>query len=102
MNLGVSEAILTEKLEHGLRHPDGRDLLVELDWGRRGRADVEATPTGGQCPNRLGPATYRGHPPASEYSSRCPPGGRPCLEMLARSARLRHRSMGLSPPLSLF
>jgi hypothetical protein len=30
-DLGVHEAILAEELEHGLRHPNGRDLPAELD-----------------------------------------------------------------------
>jgi hypothetical protein len=34
MDLGVREVILAEELEHGLRHPDGCNMLVELDETR--------------------------------------------------------------------
>jgi hypothetical protein len=67
MDLGVYKAILAKELERGLCHPDGRDLLAELDETRaqdyrrsshRGRVAVEVTRMGGRCPDRLGPATY--------------------------------------------
>jgi hypothetical protein len=49
MNLGVREAILAEELECGMRHPDGRDLLAELDETHarvRGIDDDRATEAG--------------------------------------------------------
>jgi hypothetical protein len=48
-DLGVHEAILHKELERGLRHPDGRDLLVELDKARawvHGIADDRAVEVG--------------------------------------------------------
>jgi hypothetical protein len=49
MVLWVQEAILAEELERGLRHPDGRDLPVELDKTHtrvHGIADDQATMVG--------------------------------------------------------
>jgi hypothetical protein len=46
MDLGVHEAILAEELEHSLCHPDGCNLLAELDETRawvHGIADDQGT-----------------------------------------------------------
>jgi hypothetical protein len=49
MDLGVREVILAEELEHGLRHLDGCNMLVELDETRaqvHGITDGRATEAG--------------------------------------------------------
>jgi hypothetical protein len=64
MDLGVHEVILAEELERGLCHPNGHDLLAELDETHarvHGIADdraAEATRTDSRCPNRVGPGAY--------------------------------------------